>query len=381
MPALELKNVTKEFSKDKEKVRAVDEVSLTVEQGEMVVFLGPSGCGKTTTLRMVAGFELPSQGTVTIQGADMTRVPVNKRGIGFVFQNYALFPHMSVDQNVAYGLKSRGEKDETIWPKVKKALELVGLGAAGHRFPNQLSGGEQQRVALARVLVMEPTLLLMDEPLSNLDAKLRIHMRTEIRKIQKKLGITCLYVTHDQAEALTMADRVVVMNKGKVEQVGTPKEIYANPSSLFVADFIGQANTIRLPFLRMEKGEAGKGKSAVGGLDCAVAALPSGGEIHARVLRPESIGMDVHLVVRPEKVSVLSPAEFQASQGEGDEAIGIEARVVSAVFVGRHIEYELDLGSLGFISAEQIFDPGVPLFQEGEKVVAAIDPAHAIFLP
>ncbi|TXT50283.1 MAG: polyamine-transporting ATPase [Spirochaetes bacterium] len=234
----------------------------------------------------VVGFELPSQGNVTIQGADMTRVPVNKRGIGFVFQNYALFPHMSVDQNVAYGLKSRGEKDEAIWPKVKKALDLVGLGATGHRFPNQLSEGEQQRVALARVLVMEPTLLLMDGPLSNLDAKLRIHMRTEIRKIQKKLGITCLYVTHDQAEALTMADRVVVMNKGKVEQVGAPKEIYANPSSLFVADLIG----------------------------C-------------------------------------------------------------------HVEHELDLGSLGLISAEQAFDPGVPVFEEGAKVYALIDPANAIFLP
>ena len=368
-PALELRNVTKEFTKDKEKVRAVDEVSLRVEQGEMVVFLGPSGCGKTTTLRMVAGFELPSRGSVTIQGADMTNVPVNKRGIGFVFQNYALFPHMSVDQNVAYGLKSRGERDEAIWPKVKKALDLVGLGSTGHRFPNQLSGGEQQRVALARVLVMEPTLLLMDEPLSNLDAKLRIHMRTEIRKIQKKLGITCLYVTHDQAEALTMADRVVVMNKGRVEQVGTPREIYANPSSLFVADFIGQANTIRLPLLRLEKG--GDRQEAY-----AAAALPAGGELRARILRPDSAGKDIHLVVRPEKVGVLGPGEAASSHG----AI-LEAKVVSTVFVGRHVEYELDLGSLGIISAEQTFDPGSSLFQEGDRVLAAIDPANALFLP
>jgi len=376
-PALELKDVIKEFVKDKEKVRAVDDVNLRVEQGEMVVFLGPSGCGKTTTLRMVAGFELPTQGTVTIQGADMTNVPVNKRGIGFVFQNYALFPHMSVDQNVAYGLKSRGEKDESIWPKVKKTLELVGLGAAGHRFPNQLSGGEQQRVALARVLVMEPTLLLMDEPLSNLDAKLRIHMRTEIRKIQKKLGITCLYVTHDQAEALTMADRIVVMNKGKVEQVGTPREIYANPSSLFVADFIGQANTLRLPLLRLEDGDLRIPSASKKEIKYAVAALPSGGEIRARVLRPESVGPEIYLVVRPEKVGVLDLDNRK--QGEGE--IRIEAKVLSTVFVGRHVEYELSLGSLGSISAEQIFDPGTPLFQEGDSVLATIDMTNVIFLP
>jgi iron(III) transport system ATP-binding protein len=220
--ALELREVTKIFQKGREVVRAVDTVNLTVEQGELVTFLGPSGCGKTTTLRMVAGFELPTGGSITIQGKDMTNTPVNKREIGFVFQNYALFPHMSVFNNVAYGLKSRGEKDAEIRPKVIEALKLVGLQNTENRYPSQLSGGEQQRVALARVIVMEPNLLLMDEPLSNLDAKLRLHMRTEIRKIQKKLGITCLYVTHDQSEALTMADRIVVMNKGKVEQMALP---------------------------------------------------------------------------------------------------------------------------------------------------------------
>lgn len=217
--ALELINVTKTFHKEREKVTAVDSVNLIVNQGEMVVFLGPSGCGKTTTLRMIAGFELPSSGKILIEGSDMTNVPVNKRGIGFVFQNYALFPHMNVYNNVAYGLRSRNERESTIKVKVKNALDLVGLTNEEGRFPNQLSGGEQQRVALARVLVMEPKLLLMDEPLSNLDAKLRIYMRTELRRIQKKLGITCLYVTHDQSEALTMADRIMVMNKGHVEQI------------------------------------------------------------------------------------------------------------------------------------------------------------------
>lgn len=184
--ALKLEDVTKIFQKDNENITAVNSVNLEVQEGEMVTFLGPSGCGKTTTLRMVAGFELPTSGAITIQGSDMTNTPVNKRKIGFVFQNYALFPHMSVYNNVAYGLKARGEKDHQIKEKVKNALVVVGLHNTENRYPSQLSGGEQQRVALARVIVMEPNLLLMDEPLSNLDAKLRIHMRTEIRKLQKK---------------------------------------------------------------------------------------------------------------------------------------------------------------------------------------------------
>jgi iron(III) transport system ATP-binding protein len=366
-PALELYGVTKEFSKDRETVRAVDSVNLRVEQGEMVVFLGPSGCGKTTTLRMIAGFELPSSGRISIQGSDMTNVPVNERAIGFVFQNYALFPHMTVGSNVAYGLKSRGERKEEIGSKVRSALELVGLGGAGHRFPNQLSGGEQQRVALARVLVMEPKLLLMDEPLSNLDAKLRIHMRTEIRAIQKKLGITCMYVTHDQAEALTMADRIVVMNRGKVEQVGTPFEIYSNPSSLFVADFIGQANLVAMPLARMD------GESAV-------AILPDGKEIAARAIRPEAClkSKKTVLVVRPENVQVVSVDDPGSSAIMGAR---IRANVVSAVFVGSHVDYELDLKELGTISAEQTYSPSSKLFAEGDMVDAVIDPAMALFLP
>ncbi|HKM08545.1 MAG TPA: ABC transporter ATP-binding protein, partial [Sphaerochaeta sp.] len=292
--ALNLENVTKTFQKDSEKITAVDNVNLQVEEGEMVTFLGPSGCGKTTTLRMVAGFELPTSGSITIRGLDMTNTPVNKRKIGFVFQNYALFPHMSVYNNVAYGLKSRGEKDRDIKDKVKDALLLVGLKNTENRYPSQLSGGEQQRVALARVIVMEPNLLLMDEPLSNLDAKLRIHMRTEIRKLQKKLGITCLYVTHDQSEALSMADRIVVMNKGKVEQVGTAFEIYSNPQSLFVADFIGQANIIHLEVTSI-KGEMIE------------VSTPNGGVFSARCITPDHVdssvemyqeGKDAALVIR-----------------------------------------------------------------------------------
>ena len=366
--ALELREVTKIFQKGREVVRAVDTVNLTVEQGELVTFLGPSGCGKTTTLRMVAGFELPTGGSITIQGKDMTNTPVNKREIGFVFQNYALFPHMSVFNNVAYGLKSRGEKDADIRPKVIEALKLVGLQKTENRYPSQLSGGEQQRVALARVIVMEPNLLLMDEPLSNLDAKLRLHMRTEIRKIQKKLGITCLYVTHDQSEALTMADRIVVMNKGKVEQIGTPFEIYSNPQSLFVADFIGHANIVKLEIASLSQ-------------ESITAKIPGGTSFTAKALKPDvysatevlyHVGKSAALIVRPESIQVGA-----AQEGEGI----FPATVVSSIFVGSHIEYELLLKNNATIHASVPFSTGMEIYGEDASVSLTFDEQNAAYLP
>ena len=366
--ALELKEVTKVFQKGREPVRAVDAVDLLVEEGELVTFLGPSGCGKTTTLRMVAGFELPTGGQITIQGEDMTNTPVNKRGIGFVFQNYALFPHMSVYNNVAYGLKSRGEKDDAIRPKVIKALQLVGLQKTENRYPSQLSGGEQQRVALARVIVMEPKLLLMDEPLSNLDAKLRLHMRTEIRKLQKKLGITCLYVTHDQSEALTMADRIVVMNKGKVEQIGTPFEIYSNPQSLFVADFIGHANIVKLEI------------SAIDG-ETLTARVPGGKSYAAKALKPDKYqkteviyqqGKQAALIVRPENIQVVE---------KSDDTGRFPSRVISSIFVGSHIEYELRLENNMEIKASVPYLTGMRVFEEDSEVYALFDSSNSAFLP
>ncbi|MGI6075592.1 MAG: ABC transporter ATP-binding protein [Pyramidobacter sp.] len=242
--SLSLSGINKIFIKDGAEFYAVKDVNLEVNTGEFLTFLGPSGCGKTTTLRMVAGFEMPSAGKILMGGKDITAMPANERNIGFVFQNYALFPHMKIFDNVAYGLKVRGVDRREIALKVREGLALVGLEKAEHLYPNQLSGGEQQRVALARVLVLRPALLLMDEPLSNLDAKLRIHMRTEIRSIQQELSLTCLYVTHDQKEALTMSDRIMVMNRGQIEQIGTPMDLYADPATPFVADFIGQANLI-----------------------------------------------------------------------------------------------------------------------------------------
>jgi len=368
--ALNLIDVTKIFQKGRGKTAAVDSISLNVKQGEMVVFLGPSGCGKTTTLRMIAGFELPSSGRILIDGADMTNVPVNKRGIGFVFQNYALFPHMSVYSNVAYGLRSRKEPEGIIRQKVHNALELVGLANAGERYPNQLSGGEQQRVALARVLVMEPKLLLMDEPLSNLDAKLRIYMRTEIRRIQKKLGITCLYVTHDQSEALTMADRIVVMNRGYVEQMGSPFDIYAQPASLFVADFIGQANILRVTVDSVEQ-------------DTASVSLPSGWRHSAKMIGSSKIrsGKEAALVVRPENLHIEA-LPVPEGQGESNAPFNLlKATVRAVVFMGGHIEYHLDLGTTGKGIAFMPFQSGVHVFQEGDKVQAIIDPDTSLILP
>lgn len=225
-------------------VKAVDSVDLEIKPGEFMTLLGPSGCGKTTILRMIAGFETPTGGDIHIGMERVNSLTPDKRDTAMVFQSYALFPHLNIFENIAYGLKIKKMSKAMIKDKVEKILQLVGLSGMEGRAPNQLSGGQQQRVALARALVMEPSVLLFDEPLSNLDAKLRVYMRSEIRKIQQKIGITSIYVTHDQAEAMSMSDRVIVMNKGIVEQIGTPDEIYNKPASQFVADFIGLANII-----------------------------------------------------------------------------------------------------------------------------------------
>src|SRR5574339_1303948 len=243
---LTLKNITKVFPPrgNVGEVTAVHDVNLEINKGELVTLLGPSGCGKTTTLRMIAGFEFPTSGTIALDGQEINSLPPHKRDMSMVFQSYALFPHLTVFENVAYGLNVQRLSQKVIAERVEKVLELVHLVGYGDRAPGQLSGGQQQRVALARALVMEPKVLLMDEPLSNLDAKLREEMRTEIRRIQKELNITSVYVTHDQIEAMTLSDRVVVMNQGLIEQIGSPVEVYRFPNSRFVANFIGRANFI-----------------------------------------------------------------------------------------------------------------------------------------
>ncbi len=239
VPDVELREVSKVFDGG---VVAVDCLSLQVEAGEFISLLGPSGCGKTTTLRMIAGFAEPDAGQVFIKNVDVTDLPPNRRDTGMVFQSYALFPHMTVEANVAYGLKMRRVRRDELKRRVAEALDLVQLGSLAQRYPRQLSGGQQQRVALARAIAIRPSVLLLDEPLSNLDAKLRQQMRSEIRQLQQQLGITTVFVTHDQEEALTMSDRIVVMNHGRMEQIGTPRSIYTQPRTLFVAEFIGEGN-------------------------------------------------------------------------------------------------------------------------------------------
>ena len=240
MSFLELTHITKSYSS----VAAVEDFNLRVELGEFVSFLGPSGCGKTTTLRMIAGFEMPTTGKITLDGNDLTYMPANRRNIGMVFQSYALFPNMTVAGNIGYGLRVAGKSKADIQQRVTEMLALIQMDDFGARYPAQLSGGQQQRVALARALAFHPKVLLLDEPLSALDAKIRVELRHEIRRIQRQLKITAIYVTHDQEEALSLSDRIVVLSRGKIEQIGTPSQIYNFPATDFVAQFVGQINLL-----------------------------------------------------------------------------------------------------------------------------------------
>ena len=269
---------------------AVHDTSLDIAPGEFVTLLGPSGCGKTTTLRMIAGFESPDEGEIYLGDEAINILPPNKRDTAMVFQSYALLPHYNVFDNVAYGLKLRKVPKEEIKERVTKILELVELSGMEARMTNQLSGGQQQRVALARALVLEPYVLLFDEPLSNLDAKLRVSMRTEIRRIQQKTGITAVYVTHDQSEAMALSDRIIIMNKGVVAQMGTPQEIYYHPNSEFVADFIGEANFLKGVCKGLDGDHA---LLEVAGTEVRVAAVENMkvSETYTIVLRPESAGL------------------------------------------------------------------------------------------
>jgi putative spermidine/putrescine transport system ATP-binding protein len=284
MAFVELHEVVKRFGRH----AAVDSFSLLVEEGEFVSFLGGSGCGKTTTLRMIAGFETPSSGRILLKGSDVVQMPPNRRGVGMVFQNYALFPNMTAGQNIGFGLKVAGRHPEERERRVGEMLALIHMEEFHDRFPHQMSGGQQQRVALARALAVHPSVLLLDEPLSALDAKIRVRLRAEIRAIQRKLGITTIYVTHDQEEALSISDRVVVMKDGRIEQAGTPFEIYNRPATAFVASFIGSSNILYAVVLDPERGRA-----TVDGQQI-VAAGPLSG----------AAGHEVRLTVRPESIAL-----------------------------------------------------------------------------
>ena len=298
MPAtdVELKDIVKEFDSGGARVRAVDRVSVAIEDGEFFALLGPSGCGKTTTLRLIAGFEQPTSGHVLIRGRAMEGIPAYHRPVNTVFQDYALFPHLSVEQNVMFGLQMEGVDKKSARKRAGEALEQVRLPGVGERKPHQLSGGQQQRVALARALVKQPAVLLLDEPLGALDLKLRKNMQFELKALQRDVGITFIYVTHDQEEAITMADRIAVMNEGVMLQVGTPKEIYERPETHFVADFIGETNFI--PGTLLSRGDDG----------CGRVKLADGTVVRARLSHAlGSAASAVTVAIRPERIAVFTP--------------------------------------------------------------------------
>ena len=348
--ALSIRDLSKVFQAREDKVTALAGVSLEVREGELFTLLGPSGCGKTTTLRCIAGFEKPTAGTIGFKGQDFVSTPPYRRNIGMVFQSYALFPHLNVFENVAYGLKVRrlaaAERDR----KVREILALVGLEGAVKRKPGALSGGQQQRVALARALVYDPELLLLDEPLSNLDAKLRVYMREEIRRIQQRTGVTAVYVTHDQEEALSISDRIAVMHGGVVSQIGTPDEIFEDPASVRVADFIGQANFLPCRV----RHEAGAVRLV----------FPSGEElVAAGMSRLDSFARDEGILfVRPRHLAVRPRS---AAAG------GLSARVTSVLYLGTHVRYYL-----------QLFGGAAPqeVLVDEERRVAGAEPGQEVTL-
>jgi putative spermidine/putrescine transport system ATP-binding protein len=339
-------------------VRAVDAVAMDIRQGEFFSLLGPSGCGKTTTLRMIAGFEIPSAGAIRVDGADITYVPAHKRDMGMVFQNYALFPHRTVAENVAFGLRMRGLDKATIATKVKAALAMVELSGLEDRRPAQLSGGQQQRVALARAIVIAPRVLLCDEPLGALDKKLRHQMQFELKQLQKKLGLTLVFVTHDQEEALAMSDRIAVMNGGRVEQVGTPAEIYNQPTTRFVADFIGDTN-----IFRGERTTTSAGGPALDASKGLILALPPSAEA-------QGTGV-LSVALRPEKIR-LSPA--------GDTAASARGVVENTNFLGGAVLYRVTIESGHRILVQQPNAGTSRLFVPGNGVTLDWTPADLVVL-
>ena len=331
---------------------AVKDTSLDIEPGTFVTLLGPSGCGKRTTLRMIAGFESPDEGEIYLGGEAINHLTPNKRDTAMVFQSYALLPHYNVFDNVAYGLKIRKISKEEIRERVMNILKLVEMEGMESRMTNQLSGGQQQRVALARALVIEPGVLLFDEPLSNLDAKLRVTMRTEIRKIQQKVGITAIYVTHDQSEAMSISDKIIIMSKGKVEQIGSPREIYYHPASRFVADFIGEANFLKARVLWAE------GEKAMISV--------AGREFQVNNFAGAHKGDEATLVIRPEG-AVLA-----------EEGL-LEGRVTLSTFMGSYQYYQVMVGDMEIQITD--YNPvNRRIYEVGERACLNFDPKGVYIL-
>ena len=343
---------------------AVYQVSLRIERGEFFTFLGPSGCGKTTLLRMIAGFVSPDEGIVYLDGESVNTVPAWKRNVGMVFQSYALWPHMNVFDNVAFGLRERKQNRLEIQRKVADALKQVDLEGTAERRPSQLSGGQQQRVALARTLVIQPRVLLLDEPLSNLDAKLRVEMRLELLKLQRDLGLTTIYVTHDQEEALAMSTRIAVMKNGKIVQQGNPREVYERPADEFVATFVGQANSF-------------SGRIAHCAGHIIDVALDDGFMIRAALsslsILPKQ-GDAVFLTIRPEAVEIHQVGTFSRNLNHFD------GQVVASAYRGSFVEYEIVAGART-IKATAVNPKGKAVFQHGERVSVGFAPEDITLVP
>jgi iron(III) transport system ATP-binding protein len=323
--AVEFKHVTKAYGD----VQAVRDLSFVIERGKLVTLLGPSGCGKTTTLRLIAGLEMATEGSIFIGGKEVTRLSASDRDVSMVFQSYALFPHMTVMQNVSYGLTMSRLSKEEVSEKALEGLELVSLSGFGERLPSELSGGQQQRVAVARALVLEPEVLLFDEPLSNLDAKLRRRVREEIRELQQKLELTTVYVTHDQEEALAVSDTIFVMNEAVIDQEGTPQQLYEEPVNLFVADFIGDANIVKAQILKIDGISANVDIGGIG------VNLPNRGLVSG----------EVSVAIRPQSICLSQSGNKNSIQGT----------ILKAIYLGGHIEYTVDciLGEL-FVIDNQV---------------------------
>jgi iron(III) transport system ATP-binding protein len=323
--AVEFKHVTKSYGD----VQAVRDLSFVIERGKLVTLLGPSGCGKTTTLRLIAGLEMATAGSIFIGGKEVTRLSASDRDVSMVFQSYALFPHMTVMQNVSYGLTMSRLSKEEVSEKALEGLELVSLSGFGERLPSELSGGQQQRVAVARALVLEPEVLLFDEPLSNLDAKLRRRVREEIRELQQKLELTTVYVTHDQEEALAVSDTIFVMNEAVIDQEGTPQQLYEEPVNLFVADFIGDANIVKAQILKIDGISANVDIGGIG------VNLPNRGLVSG----------EVSVAIRPQSICLSQSGNKNSIQGT----------ILKAIYLGGHIEYTVDciLGEL-FVIDNQV---------------------------
>ncbi len=348
MAFLSLTNISKVFGS----IAAVEDFNLEVDKGEFVSFLGPSGCGKTTTLRMIAGFELPTTGKITLDGEDITYKSPNQRNVGMVFQSYALFPNLTIGENIGFGLQVRKLPEADIKQRINEMLALVHLETHINKYPYQLSGGQQQRIALTRALAINPRVLLLDEPLSALDAKIRVELRLEIRRIQQTMGITTIYVTHDQEEALLISDRVVVMSQGRMEQLGTPANIYNFPASEFVAQFVGQLNIIKVTDVDIKKGT------------CLLAGQPVKFEHTSEI----KLSDKPRLAIRPE--------ELQIGTGAGRNAL--KGQVESVLFLGAVVRLRVDLGG-ELISADFFNERTRTLPRKGDDVVISF-PEYSCWL-